>query len=136
MELPGRPLRRIAGAGTGRPDPHATRGRDIGVSLRDLDRDGVCELIVGNEHQNAVFDFSQQGWKRLKFSLPEAARIVDNQGCDAGLRFVDFNEDGHDDIVFSNAQRYSAHAFTYSIRDGWTRTDATWQCGGTEARCQ
>ena len=30
-------------------------GLDQGVRLRDLDGDGTCELIVGNDRQNAVF---------------------------------------------------------------------------------
>ena len=28
-------------------------GRDRGVRLRDVEGDGICELIVGNERQNA-----------------------------------------------------------------------------------
>ena len=61
------------------------------------------------------------GWQQLPFALPEGVTIVDGQGRDAGLRFADFDEDGHDDIVFSNAERYSAHAF-HSMQDGWSRT--------------
>ncbi len=104
------------------------RGRDTGLRLRDLNLDGVCECIVSNEHQNAVFAFSSKGWTPLSFSLPEGVAIVDNQGLDAGLRFVDFNEDGHDDIVFSNAVRFSAHLFS-SMQDGWSRTTLSGQRG-------
>jgi hypothetical protein len=99
--------------------------RDQGVRLRDLDRDGISELIVGNPAQNAVFRWERKeqrwGWSRLPFALPEGTMIVDAQGRDAGLRFVDLDEDGHVDVVFSNAQRYSAHAFS-SMTDGWSRT--------------
>ncbi len=98
-----------------------SEGRDTGVRLRDLDGDGICEWLVGNERQNGVFAFSAQGWHRLAYSLPPGVTIVDSLGRDAGLRFVDFSEDGHADIVFSNAQRYSAHIFT-SPQDGWSRT--------------
>lgn len=103
--------------------PLATQvqGRDTGLRLRDLDRDGICEAIVGNLRQNAVFRFAATGWVRLPFALPVGVTIVDDQGRDAGLRFVDFDEDGHDDVVFSNAECYSAHAFT-SMQDGWTKT--------------
>src|SRR3989442_1703173 len=58
--------------------------RDRGVRLRDVDGDGRCELIVANESQNAVFAWSddQQSWKRLPYSLPANAAIVDAQGRD------------------------------------------------------
>jgi hypothetical protein len=46
--------------------------------------------------------------------------VVDAQGRDAGLRFVDLDSDGHDDVVFSNSQRYAAYVFT-SLADGWSR---------------
>ena len=38
---------------------------------------------------------------------------------DAGLRFFDINEDGHDDVIFSNEERYSLHLFT-SMQKGWS----------------
>ena len=95
---------------------------DRGVRLRDLDLDGVCELVVGNEKQQGAFRRAadRQTWERLPFALPEGTTIVDAQGRDAGLRFVDVDEDGHADVVFSNARRYSADLFT-SIREGWSR---------------
>jgi hypothetical protein len=46
--------------------------------------------------------------------------IVDDQGATPGLRFVDIDEDGRADVVFSNADRYSLHLFT-SMDDGWGR---------------
>jgi len=97
-------------------------GRDRGVRLRDLDRDGVCELVVGNEKQRAVFRRAADGrtWQRAPFSLPEAATIVDAQGRDAGLRFVDVDEDGRADVVFSNAGHYCLDLFS-SMTDGWSR---------------
>jgi hypothetical protein len=82
----------------------------------------VCELVVGNERQQAAFRFRTRGktWGRLPFSLPEGTMIVDAQGRDAGLRFVDVDEDGRADVVFSNAQRYSIDLFA-SITEGWSR---------------
>ena len=105
------------------PVPTSRKGCDTGVRLRDLDLDGVCELIVGNPAQQGVFRWSAKlhTWQRLPFSLPKETTIVDTTGRDAGFRFVDFDEDGYDDIVFSNAAGYSAHIFT-SIAEGWTRT--------------
>ncbi|MFW6171976.1 MAG: FG-GAP-like repeat-containing protein [Planctomycetota bacterium] len=107
----------LEGIGTVRQD------RDQGVRLRDLDLDGVCELIVGNPRERHVFRWSGpgKGWQRTAFALPENTMIVDAQGGDAGLRFVDLDVDGHPDVVFSNSERYSAHRFV-SMDEGWSRT--------------
>ena len=98
------------------------KGRDRGVRLWDLDRDGICELIVGNPNEQGVFRWlsGRGGWKRLPFSLPSGTTIVDAEGRDAGLRLVDVDVDGHPDVVFSNAQRYSVNCFT-SMTEGWSR---------------
>src|SRR5256712_10120723 len=88
-------------------------GRDRGVRLRDVDNDGRCELVIGNESQNAVFAWSDEdkSWKKAPFALPEGTSIVDGSGHDNGLRFVDINGDGFDDIIFSNEQRWSVNLF-------------------------
>jgi VCBS repeat protein len=97
-------------------------GRDRGVRLRDLDGDGISELIVGNPEQNGVFAWStdRNGWQRLPIGLPAGTWFVDAAGRDAGLRMVDVDEDGRADVLFSNAQRYSLHQFT-GIEQGWSR---------------
>jgi len=101
----------------------AAEGRDSGTRLLDVDRSSACELIVGNQRQNGVFQWSTVTgrWNRLPFSLPDGTAIVDSRGRDAGLRFVDPDVDGHPDVVFSNAGRYSVHLFT-SRREGWSQT--------------
>ncbi len=106
----------------GQPIFTAKEGRDRGVRLRDLDGDGRCELIVGNDTQQAVFAWSQarSAWERLPFTLPAGAAVVDAQGRDRGLRFVDVDEDGHDDVVFSNEERYGLYLFA-SLKEGWSR---------------
>ena len=97
-------------------------GRDGGVRLRDLDGDGACELLFAGESQSGTFRWnaSMGEWTRLPFEFPGQTRIVNSYGHDAGLRFVDFNEDGHDDIVFSSPERYSAHLFG-DLATGWDR---------------
>ncbi len=86
-------------------------GKDRGVRLRDATNDGTCELLVGNESQNAVYAWSENAWKRQSWTLPAGTSIVDAGGRDAGLRFVDVNGDGYADAVFSNDERYSVHLF-------------------------
>ncbi len=94
--------------------------RDAGVRLRDLDQDGVCELIVSNPRQQAVFSWTGTRWRQTDFVLPEGLTVVDNLGRDAGLRFVDLDDDGYDDLVFSDQSRYAAYAFSPPA-GGWTR---------------
>ena len=97
----------------GQPLFVAIDGRDRGVRLRDIDNDGVCELIVANESQSAIFSWSDanQRWQQLGYKLPRDTMIVDEQGRDAGLRFIDLNDDGFADVLFSNERRYSLHLF-------------------------
>lgn len=97
-------------------------GRDRGVRLRDLDGDGQCELIVSNERQNAIFQWNEgtNTWLKLPFAFPTGASIVNAAGQDAGLRFVDLDEDGFDDVVVSNDERSAAYLFD-AMQSGWTR---------------
>ncbi|MDB6029833.1 MAG: putative rane-bound dehydrogenase, partial [Verrucomicrobiales bacterium] len=97
----------------GSPVVASINGVDQGVRLRDIDHDGISELIVSNPKQNAIFQWnaSDHTWKRLPYALPVGTMIVDAEGRDAGLRFVDVNGDGFDDVIFSNPERYSLHLF-------------------------
>jgi hypothetical protein len=94
--------------------------RDAGFRLRDLDGDGICEAILAGPDGSAVFAYADKGWRRLPFSLPDGLRIVDDLGRDAGLRFVDLDQDGLADVVFSNAERYAAYLF-HSPDQGFSR---------------
>jgi putative membrane-bound dehydrogenase-like protein len=116
----------------GKPILTATRksdGQNIdrGVRLRDIDGDGRCELIVGNESQNALFSWSdkENTWKPLPFGLPPNTSIVDAEGHDNGLRFVDLNEDGYADVLFSTEKFFSLHLFIarphLGFGHGWSR---------------
>jgi putative membrane-bound dehydrogenase-like protein len=106
----------------GKPILLADQGRDRGVRMRDLDGDGICELIIGNPTQNVVFrrDVQRQRWVKLPFSMPEGATLVDAEGRDAGLRFVDVDEDGREDVLFSNEKRHGLYLFE-SMKKGWSR---------------
>lgn len=84
-----------------------------GTRLRDIDNDGRCELIIGNDKQNVILNWvpEDKTWKKLPFGLPDDARITDGSGADLGLRFVDVNDDGFADVLFSNGKQYSLHLF-------------------------
>ncbi len=109
----------------GEPIFTSRQGRDLGVRFRDIDRDGRCELIVSNEKQNAIFTWSagETSWKRLPFALPSGTSIADEHGRDNGLRFVDLNDDGYDDVMFSNEKAFDLHLFIATPREwlGWER---------------
>jgi putative membrane-bound dehydrogenase-like protein len=112
----------LAGLDADGPVLTSDHGIDRGVRLHDLDNDGRCELLVGNDKQDAVFawDEQQKQWLKLPFALPAGTSIVDSMGRDAGLRLVDIDGDGHDDILFSNDDHFSLHLFR-SLHDGWSK---------------
>ncbi|MCC6233175.1 MAG: c-type cytochrome [Verrucomicrobiales bacterium] len=101
----------------------ATDGRDGGVRFRDMDADGRCELLVGNPEQQAIFEWDAAAarWKRSEAVLPPGVRIVDADGRDAGTRFADINEDGFDDLVFSNEERFGVWLYQKEYYLGWSR---------------
>jgi putative membrane-bound dehydrogenase-like protein len=99
------------------------KGRDRGVRLRDVDGDGRCELIVSNDQDSAVFRYDEaKGWGFTIRHLPEGASIVNAAGQDNGMRFVDLDEDGHEDVIFSNGEGYGIYLWdsTY-IPGNWSR---------------
>ncbi|MCF6285613.1 MAG: HEAT repeat domain-containing protein, partial [Candidatus Hydrogenedentes bacterium] len=67
--------------------------------------------------KNAIYRWDK-GWKALSIALPDGVRLVDGAGSDLGLRFVDLDEDGDSDIVFSNENGSSVHVFD-SLETGW-----------------
>lgn len=108
-------------------------GKDRGVRFRDVDGDGASELIVNNDVQNATFayDRQEQRWSMAPFALPATGWIVDANGTDQGLRFVDLNADGRDDLVYSNEREFAVHLFS-GARGGWKKI-ASGKAGTTEA---
>src|SRR5439155_25933483 len=97
----------------------SAEGIDRGVRFRDLDGDGRCELLVANAAQSGAFAWSDEkkAWELLPFAPPA---LVDLKGRDNGIRFVDVNEDGHDDLVISNEHGHAIALFE-SMRKGWSR---------------
>ena len=96
-----------------------------GTLLHDFDHDGVEEKLISRSGTNEIqrFNPTTKAWMKADFALPDGVRLVDEAGKDAGLRFVDLNGDGFDDILFSNPQNYAIHLWSKDVRTdlGWTR---------------
>ena len=99
----------------------AQQGRDRGVRFRDLNRDGISDLIVNNESQNTVHLWNPQSgqWQPADFALPDFNCIVDAAGMDQGLRFVDLDGDSNDDIILSNDREYQTRLYLDDT-SGWS----------------
>jgi len=126
--LAGVPLRAPAG------------GRE--VRLADVDNDGYLDVSVNTEIK--LWSPSKRRWNdpldpvklpvrisdqsrpqpersiRLASKMPAGIKLPQRGGRDTGLRFVDVNEDGYEDIVFSNAERYGIYLFE-NMQTGWSR---------------
>ncbi len=104
--------------------PNDRPATDRGVVLRDVDADGVCELIVSHGTNQAIYGLARADehplWTKLPFALPAGTSVATPKQRDAGLRFVDLDEDGFDDIVFSNAERFGVYLFN-DVQSGWSR---------------
>ena len=68
-------------------------GMDTGVRIRDLNGDGQTELIGGNRSGGQVIKWSEalQTWMPIGYSLPKGVSVVNEEGRDNGVRFVDVN---------------------------------------------
>ena len=81
-------------------------GVDQGVRLRDIDGDGLSEILIGNHQRQEILRGADD------VSLPFA--IVDELGRDNGVRFVDFDADGHDDMIIANGSESGLALFETS----------------------
>jgi hypothetical protein len=79
-------------------------GVDLGLRFRDLDGDGVSEIVVGNSRTQAVYRYDRLAmtWRDTGWVPPETLRITEQGGRDGGTRFVDLNGDRRLDLVVSN----------------------------------
>ncbi|MDR3623337.1 MAG: dehydrogenase, partial [Paludisphaera borealis] len=114
------------------------KGNDNGVELVDLNNDGFLDVVRSHDAkvEGRVWKPESRTWETLADAaealraarpavengpaLPPHASRLDDQGRDAGLRFVDVDEDGHLDVVFSNDAHYGLYLFDPATK-GWTR---------------
>jgi putative membrane-bound dehydrogenase-like protein len=130
-------IRRWQGAWTVTSRPHFSGGQDTiqpwervwaqrhirlvgyrNVSVSNGENDG--EIIV-------EWAAERSGSQTRTFKLPPEAKI--GQGsADYGLRFIDIDGDGNDDIVFSNEKGYGVFLFK-NMEEGWSRKVKTGKAG-------
>ena len=112
--------------------------------FRDVDNDGVCELIsaeyeidkqnsklTGKMSETMIHKWNpkRKGWERLPFNIPGNVTIFNEVGREPSLRFIDLNGDGFDDIVFSNEKRWGIYLWETRVNPG-----LGWKPGWTMAR--
>ena len=96
-----------------------------GTLYHDFDGDGVKERLLSSPGTNEIQRWvrESQSWVKADYALPEGVMLTDATGGDLGLRFVDLNGDGRDDILFSGPNRLEIHLWTKHVRPdlGWSR---------------
>ena len=96
------------------------QGVDQGVRLRDVDLDGTSEILVANPETKILLKLAGDGtWKPDPKPFPFA--VVDTQGADNGLRFVDLDKDGYDDLIVSNPSESTVRLYDADSQN-FTRT--------------
>lgn len=92
----------------------------VSAASVDFNRDGVPETLV---HQPGKTLLKKPDGQPADFQLPEGLSVLDSQGKDAGLRWVDLNGDGFDDLLQSNPEGYAIHLWNRNVRAelGWTQ---------------
>ncbi|NUM52198.1 MAG: VCBS repeat-containing protein [Candidatus Hydrogenedentes bacterium] len=101
----------------------AIGGRDRGVRFRDIDGDGITELLVSNDEHNEVFTraAAHSRWRRAPFAFPANLTLIDSDGRDRGLRLIDVDGDRDLDILISNQDQFALYLFD-SMKSGWSTT--------------
>ncbi len=130
----------------------SSNGGDRNVRFTDLNRDGLLDVLkLGkSSYRMRIWEPTKNSWLNAsalpspfektttwlkKFDAhdelpPSVPKPI--EGRDDGLRLFDIDEDGHDDIVFSNHERYGIWLWE-SLKTGWSREVLSGQRGDKPA---
>ena len=103
------------------------------ITARDFDGDGHHELLLRGKFENLSPDntgvaygyrlstqnLKTREWSLAKATIPESISTVSPDHFQAAARFVDLNEDGKLDLVFSDATQSGIWLFE-SLEQGWS----------------
>jgi putative membrane-bound dehydrogenase-like protein len=79
-----------------------------------------ADLYFGSKgKEQAVFIWKKGQIRKAPYLLPPGACLPE-PGQDHGLRFIDIDEDGQPDVVFSDEREYGIYLFT-DMEHGWSR---------------
>ena len=86
----------------------------------DFNHDGVPETLI---HQPGKTVLQKPEGQPVDFQFPEGVSVLDAQGKDSGLRWVDLNGDGFADLIQSHPEGYAIHLWNRTVRAelGWTK---------------
>ncbi|HEV3146107.1 MAG TPA: PVC-type heme-binding CxxCH protein [Gemmataceae bacterium] len=89
--------------------------------FRRLQLGSIEAVVAANDKEQVVLVPGRTfaSLEKAPFTLPAGAKLSDPDH-DYGLRFIDIDEDGNDDIVFSNEKEYGIYLFT-DMEHGWSR---------------
>ncbi len=91
---------------------------DSKFRFRDVNNDGISDLFVEKGIYLSTIGPQEALFQKAGFSLPKSALLFNAGGKDAGLRFIDLDADGDDDLIFSNDREYGIWRFR-GIKTGW-----------------
>jgi len=89
------------------------------ASSVDFNRDGVPETLVNEPGKTLLH---KPDGRSAEFQFPVGVSVLDARGGDAGLRRIDLNGDGFDDLLQSNPEGYAIHLWNRNVQPhlGWT----------------
>ncbi len=91
----------------------------IATKASDFDHNGTEERLVTRDGKIDLesFEPSSKTWKLADFQLPSEVTSTDS------LKFIDLNDDGFEDLLFSNETYFHIALWSTHVRPelGWTK---------------